>query len=162
MSSFYILYIYIYISLWISENIYFWSTVQRWSSNREQRMTHFFFYGLRTEITMCQRWEKSNADFLYRVEICAVQRCVCNKCLVTVLHASKGLAPLVWGRVTDGCVPTHTHTHKHADIGISIYIYKHSADLRIHVYTHSHALHPVTKANARIGLKRAELGQEQG
>lgn len=71
--------------------------------------------------------------------------------LVTVLHASKGLAPLVWGRVTDGCVSnTCTQTRRHT----GLYTHAQACTLKkqnkntmqtICVHTHTHTLFNQTK-----------------
>ena len=56
---------------------------------------------------------------------------------------------------------SNTYTHKHADTqAYSIYTHKNTVQTNASVFTltrkHTYTLHPITKANARIGLKRAE------
>lgn len=58
---------------------------------------------------------------------------------------------------------SNTYTHKHArHTGIYTNTVQTYASMFTRTHAQSHTLHPITKANARIGLKRAELGQEQG
>lgn len=92
------------------------------------------------EVRMLQRWGVEQFP-PPRVTICAVQCfvtcvwiCVCA-ITVTVLHASqqRRLAPLVWGRVTDGCVPAHARTHTRT------HVHAHQKLLHTHTITHASA-----------------------
>lgn len=135
----FIYYTYIYTSIYLFEyqKISVWSIVQRWSLNRD-------FDGLKSQIkTLSKVWEKQcrfsvALGFVQYSDVCV---CVCDK-FGWLLHESKG-----W--------------HHWFEVGWLMDVFQHTTtQVNKNTYINIHS--SITKANARIGLKRAEWGQEQG
>lgn len=117
----YTIHIYLYISL----NIRKYLVLVHCTKMRFNRGTkHKAFYGLKTEMKMYQRWEKSTAGFLHRVEICAVQWCVCNNVWWLCCTRQKGWHH--WfevGWLMDVFQHTHIHTYTSTQTHEHIYIH---------------------------------------
>ena len=137
----YYTYIYLYISLNITKYLLLVHCTKMIFKQGTKDESIFFFKWAKNWSENVSEVRESNAAFLCRVEICAVQWCVCNKVWWLCCTRQKGWHH--WfevGWLMDVFQHTHTHTHTHKQVytHTHTHIHMHIKTQRRPVFTHTH------------------------